>query len=230
MRYLWAVLFFCISIGVFAQKKQQKEVVDGLRYLEDQFYMGITYNLLLNKPMGVTQRGFSYGLSMGFIKDIPLNKERNVGLGVGFGYGLNSYYSNLLATESNGANLYTVLGNTEDYNRNKIETHILELPIEFRWRDSNAADYKFWRVYTGIKLGYVFSRQSKFVSDKRDISFSNDDIRKFQYGATFSFGYNTWNFYIYYPLTTLFNDDLKFENRELSRVKSIKIGVIFYIL
>ena len=76
----------------------------------------------------------------------------------------------------------------------------------------------------------MFGFKTKFISDERDVSFSNDDIRKFQYGATFSFGYNTWNFHIYYPLTTLFNDDLKLENGEPLRVKPIKIGVTFYIL
>ena len=42
----------------------QSKEVDSL-YREDQFYIGITYNLLLNTPPGVRSRGLSGGIQGG---------------------------------------------------------------------------------------------------------------------------------------------------------------------
>lgn len=198
-------------------------------YLEDQFYIGITYNFLLKKPVDVSQRNLSYGLQAGFIKDIPVNSDRTVALGIGIGYNVNSYYSNLRAMESGDDVVYDILDGDTDFKRNKVETHLIEVPLEFRWRNSTAASYKFWRVYTGLRFGYVVGGRSKFVSDSADFSFYNDDIRQFQYGLTFNFGYNTFNIHLYYALNDLFNDDVLVNGTEIS-MRPLRIGLIFYIL
>ena len=65
---------------------------------------------------------------------------------------------------------------------------------------------------------------------KKKTSFFNKDVRSLQYGATISFGYNTWNLHLYYPLNSLFKDTVKIDNGENLMVKPIRIGVIFYIL
>lgn len=198
-------------------------------FLEDQFYLGITYNFLVNQPNDVSQRNLSYGLQAGVIKDIPLSKDRKVALGVGLGYALNTYYSNLKATEGASGISYSVLGGDDDYTRNKLESHLIEMPLEFRWRNATVDNYKFWRIYTGFKLGYVFSTRSKIVSDLGDASFYNTDSQKFVYGLTFSLGYNTFNLHAYYGFNDLFKDGVSV-NGEAIVVKPLRIGLIFYIL
>lgn len=219
------------SIMAIAQIQTDSTSRDS-RYLEDQFYIGLTYNILLNQPENVNQRNLSYGLQGGFIKDIPINRRRTAAFGVGFGYGVYSYYTNLRAVETvNGFN-YNVITEIDDLKRNKVETHMLELPLEMRWRNSTASEYKFWRIYAGVKLGYALGARSKYISDKmnneRD-SFFNSDIRKFQYGLTFNFGYNTFNLHAYYALNGLFNDGVVFDGTAIS-IKPLRIGLIFYIL
>lgn len=198
------------------------------RYFEDQFYAGVTYNFILNKPAQVNQRNFSYGLQAGFIKDIPFNQKRTIGLGIGLGLGLNTYYTNIRAEEITDGLQYTVLTNV-DFKRSKLETHVLEMPIEFRWRNSDATTYSFWRIYTGIKVGYVFDARSKYVVGDLKQSFKNDDVRKLQYGLTFNFGYHNFNMHIYYSLTPLFNDDVFVDAAQI-KIKPIQIGFMFYIL
>ena len=198
-------------------------------YLEDQFYVGITYNFLLDKPDDITQHSLSYGLFGGLIKDIPVNEKRTRAIGIGLGYGFNSYYSNLRAEEIPGGSLYTVLGHDTDYKRNKVETHLVELPIELRWRNSTPSEYKFWRIYTGAKLGYVIGGRSKFVSESFKTSFYNTDIRRFQYGLTLGFGYNTFNVHAYYALNGLFKDTAQINGENIG-MKPLRIGLIFYIL
>lgn len=225
------LIFFCFFIGVIsAQELKTLQVTDSL-YLEDQFYLGITYNLFLNKPTGVTQRNLSYGLQGGYIRDIPLNQRRNVALGIGLGYAVYSYYTNLVVRESDSGLLYSALGADVDYKRSKIENHVIEIPLELRWRNSTPEDYRFWRIYTGVKFGYVFGSRSKFVSNQETISFTNKDSRNFQYGLTLNVGYNTFNIQAYYSLVNLFDDGVNSaDGGENIAVRPLRIGIIFYIL
>ncbi len=227
MRPLLTGMFLLLMLGSVI--RAQESVQEDDRYLEDQFYIGITYNFLLQQPDGVKQRSLSYGLQAGFIKDIPLTRYRTTALGVGLGYGVYSYYSNLLATETGGSSNYSVIGEGTDFTRNKVEAHMLELPVEFRWRNSTASEYKFWRIYTGIKLAYVVGARSKFVSDTGSITFTNTDLSKFQYGLTFNMGWNTFNIHAYYALNDLFNDTVQVNGENIA-MRPLRLGLIFYIL
>lgn len=229
MRYLVFVFFFCLLGSICAQEDGPLLKPDD-QYLEDQFYLGVTYNILLNRPEGVGQRSLSYGVFGGFIKDIPINADRNLGFGIGLGYALNSYYTNLLATKTDSGIEYSLISSDSTFRRSKIETHALEMPIEFRWRTSNEISHKFWRIYTGIKLSYVFSARSKFVTDITKTAFSNDDIREFQYGLILSVGYNTFNFHAYYALQELFKDGVTTVDGDQLGFVPLQLGIIFYIL
>jgi len=225
MRIIFSLLFLCFYAQAFTQGLSEPDS----KYLEDQFYMGITYNFILNKPNNITQRNLSYGLQGGFIKDLPLNSTRTRAIGIGLGYAVNSYYSNMLANETIGGITYSRLGGEENFKRSKLENHLLEMPFEYRWRNSTPQEYKFWRIYTGFKLGYVFASRSKYVLDPEKVSFYNEDVRQFQFGLTVSFGWNTFNAHIYYSLSNLFNDTATLDS-ELIEMKPLRVGFIFYIL
>lgn len=226
--------FFLVLAVVSTILPAQEIVVDtaGLdpNYLEDQFYVGLTYNFVLNKPEGVSQRSLSYGLMGGFIKDIPLNPRRNVAIGIGLGYAVNSYYTNLRASEAETGYSYSILESNSSFKRNKLETHLIEMPIEFRWRNSTAATYKFWRIYTGLKLGYVVGSRSKFVTENFKDSFYNTDSRNFRYGLMLNFGYHTFNIHAYYALNHLFEDGTLTQDGQNIEFTPLRIGLIFYIL
>lgn len=224
------IILFLLSFRFGVSQLVTDSTAIDTHYLEDQFYLGFTYNFLLQKPDVVNQRNLSYGLQGGFIKDIPLNESRTVAVGLGLGYGVYSYYSNLRATEIEGGYGYSILDDDNDYKRNKIETHMLEVPFEFRWRNSNAVSYKFWRIYTGFKLGYVAGGRSKYVPvEGRKQSFYNTDIKRLQYGLTFNFGYNTFNLHAYYALSSLFVDNVNLDGSTID-IKPLRLGLIFYIL
>ena len=224
------ILFCSLSFLALSAQEDTSTITPDKKYLEDQFYLGVSYNILLNRPQGVSMRSLSYGLFGGFIKDIPLNKDRNVGLGLGIGYGINSYYTNLLASETTDGIDYSIIGGDTSFKRSKLETHALEIPLEFRWRTSDAISHKFWRIYTGVKFSYIFTGRSKFVSDTLKTSFTNGDIRQFQYGLMLSFGYNTFNLHAYYALQDLFNDDVQTVDGSRLGFVPLHIGIIFYIL
>jgi len=227
------VLTFCflfMSVSIFAQNNADK-LVDTL-YKEDQFYIGVTYNLLGDKPAGVFQTGFSPGIHFGFIKDIPLNKKRNFGIGVGLGASINAFNHNLLVNKNNdGGYSYTVVDDkVTPFTLNKLYMNLIEVPLEFRWRTSTPTDYKFWRIYSGLKFGYLFSNVTKFEGEFNTIRHTHvKDFNNLQYGLSFSAGYNTWNFYFYYALNPIFNTTETIEDDSII-TNAIKIGLVFYIL
>ncbi|MDO5608064.1 MAG: porin family protein [Capnocytophaga sp.] len=216
--------------------RQQKDIIvkDTLdtRYFEDQFYLGVTYNLLTPKADNVAQQNLSRGILFGFQKDIPLNERRNVGLGVGIGYSYDLIYSNMVALRINGVTNYSIVESLSDegLSKNYFETQTLEFPIEFRWRTSTAESHKFWRVYTGVRLGYMFNGKNLFKRDDLKISFKNPDLsRKWQFKIYTAFGYNTWNFFVQYTLTPLLKDAVTTDNISL-KSNTLQMGLMFYIL
>lgn len=223
------ILTFFIMFPSFAQENTFVEV-DSL-YREDQFYAGITYNLLVKKPDSISQSGFSSGFHIGFIRDIPLNKKRNVALGIGIGYSTNSFNQNLKIGKDDTKNVtYSVLTDADDFTKNKFALHLVEIPFEFRWRSSTVSDYKFWRIYTGFKVGYLFTHTTKFKGTPEDEQYRNIDyFNNIQYALTASFGYNTWNFHLYYGLNSIFNDQALLNNKQID-MRSVKIGLMFYLL
>lgn len=213
-----AVLFLLFSVFIRAQN--DSTFVDD-KYLEDQLYFNLTYIQMLNLPERISQSGFSFGLGGGFVKDFPLNKRRNIGLGAGLGYGLNNYYFNVLLDEA----IPSENGNNKV--NNKIIMHSAEVPIELRFRGSKASKYKFWRFYPGVKISYVFAKNTDFGKsenfDVKDII----EINEFLYGLTFSAGYNKWNLHVYYGLNDLFNEASG--NDYSININDLRIGLIFYI-
>jgi hypothetical protein len=234
-------LFFLLSIfSLSAQESENplsKEIVNDSikvtdnKYREDQFYISVTYNLLGAKPDGVSQNGFSSGFHFGFIRDMPINKKRNIALGVGLGFSTNSFNQKLLISENNGVYDYTVLDDVS-FSKNKFTTYLVEFPIEFRWRTSTVKEFDFWRIYSGVKLGYVLSNSSKFRGSPEDISLTNiGDINKLQVGLTLSAGYSNVNFHFYYALNDIFDSNaIVSSSGENVAMNAIKIGLIFYIL
>ena len=104
----------------------------------------------------------------------------------------------------------------------------VEIPIEFRWRTSNAKSYKFWRIYSGFKASYIFTSKSLYRAENQTEINRNLELKSWQYGLTFSVGYNNWNAFLYYGLNSIF------ENASTAQttleMKSLRIGIMFYIL
>ena len=148
MRYFYLLFIFTFNVNF-----SQADFVDD-KYLEDQIYFGLNYNSLTNTPLNFKQNKFSNSLNFGFIRDMPLNKRRNFGLGLGFGLALGSINSNLKLYDFNN-NIESLIVASDSFDKNKWNSSRLEIPIEIRWRTSTASTYKFWRVYLGLKTSFL---------------------------------------------------------------------------
>jgi hypothetical protein len=224
--------FLCAATLWSQDKVTDTTAVLDPKYREDQFYFAITYNLLGDKPNNVKQTGFSSGFHLGYIRDMPINERRNFAIGLGLGFSLNSYNENIFIYKNDAGEVeYINLSESDiNYSKNKFSTYLVELPLEIRWRTSTVEEYKFWRIYTGFKVGYLVASSTKFKGDQGKIKNSNlKDFNDFQYGLTLSAGYNTWNFHLYYSLNPILSKDAKIEGQSID-MYAIKFGLIFYIL
>ena len=223
---LFLVFFWNCFVCVSAQSNT--EIGSDSLYREDQIYVGVTYNALNNLPTGVSQNSFSTGFNLGVIRDFPINKRRNIAIGLGLGYSVNLFNQNIKIGTSSPSS-YTILEGIE-YSKNNFSQQVFEVPLELRWRTSNAETYKFWRIYTGVKLGYVIASKSVYEdSSGRETQHGLEGMNSWQYGLTMSVGYNTWNGYIYYGLNPIF-DSVSITTSQPIEMTALKIGLIFYML
>lgn len=226
------LLLLIISLPSLAQNKDEADnkVIDSL-YREDQFYAGVAFNLMTEMPKGGNQSGFSGSFDLGFIRDFPLNKRRNLALGIGLGVSSSSFGHNILISEnSDGQDIVQPIPQDIEYKNNRFSTHLVEMPIQLRWRSSTPEDYAFWRVYFGVKLGYIYYFKSKFEQDDLTIKQTQvDALNRFRTAGFFSFGYNIVNIQIQYDLNPLFSGKVSNDTNKIG-IKPLRIGLIFYIL
>lgn len=239
MRNYLLIITFFTSLLAFSQEIEEKpkikdvndfDAIDSL-YREDQFYLNITYNALQKRPDGIKQNKLSPGFSFGFLRDMPINKKRTFALAAGLGYSLGIYNQNLGISDAGaGINSYQVLDSDISFSKNKFSLHFVDLPIEFRWRDSTPESHVFWRIYTGLKLSYLFYDQYKSQTSIGDFKLSNNkDFNQFHYGIYIAVGWNTWNFYAYYGLNPLLKNSAKIEGKSID-MNTANFGLMFYIL
>lgn len=229
--FLFSLWIFCSSVPVLSQEIVDSIAVDS-RYREDQFYLGITYNVISSVPEGVSTSGLSGGVQFGFLRDMPINKQRNIAIAVGAGLSFDQYGQNLFIGETEeDTSIFTVLNEDNvTFDRNRFSTAVVELPVEFRWRTSTAESYRFWRIYAGFRIGYAYWYKSTLIQDNNNID--QTDIPEFEQlrtRATLSFGNSKINFFGSYSLNPFFKDATTTKG-EMVDFKAIKVGLIFYIL
>ena len=203
-----------ISLGLFSQEKQ--------RYFEDQFYLGLAYNSLGGKVENFKENKFSYSVNYGFIKDIPISKNGKFAFGIGMGLGHNSLNNNLKFNNSN----FQFAQNVGSIKINRYNFTEFQIPFEIRWRNSTVNDYKFWRIYSGLRYSRVINSKYIFEDNTSNGEIDNLPIDKDQLGLTLNIGFNTWNISLYQSINSFFTQDI---NSDINDLKQFRLGFIFYI-
>jgi hypothetical protein len=242
MRLSLLLLSFLLSLSATAQvfepkvtdtiEKDSVAPVYDAKYREDQFYASVSYNIIQSKPKDYSQYAFSTGLTVGFLRDMPINKARTYAVALGLGYSYSNIKHNLLVEPIEGkTNSYQMVAEGS-FDKNKLVLHYLEVPLELRWRNSNAIDHEFWRVYLGFKVSWLFADKTVYIPESgvKDKVTNDINLNDFVYGAYLSAGWNTWNLYVYYGLTPIYNNAPIVDSTEKLTMRSANIGLIFYIL
>ena len=214
-------IIYLLSLGLYSQYSP-----DSKFYREDQFFIGSTYFIQTEKIDEFKQNGFSGNFQVGFVRDLPLNKNSTKALGIGIGYERNYFTSNIQPAEQNERIDYRIIVSRFLESKNKITFSSISLPIEYRWRKSSIDKYKFWRIYSGFKIKKNFSLKS-------NPSYGSDTVIKDFNDWTSSIyinaGYNTWNISLEYDLNPII-EDKKTINGDNLNISFLRIGLIFYFL
>ena len=213
IRVLFYISLF-LTLNLYTQENQN--------YFEDQFYLGLSYNSIGGKVDDFKENKFSYSISYGFIKDIPVSTTGKYAFGIGLGLSHNSLNNNLKYNNQN----FEFIQNLGSSSTNRYTYTELQVPFEIRWRNSSINNYKFWRIYAGLRYSRVI--QSKYIYRNDVLSAKIDDlpIDKDQIGFTINVGFNTWNISVYQSLKPFFTDG---SSVDIEGLKQFRLGFIFYV-
>lgn len=223
--------FFIFPFGLLAQDDSENEFSGDPRYREDQFYIGVTYNFLMNKPEILKNQGLSGGIHGGYLRDIPINKRRNVAVAVGLGFVYDQFGHNFfVGRDQQDQTIFRILDEHVHYERNRFNMAGIEVPLEFRWRTSTATEYKFWRIYAGARIGYAYWYKSSFKQENNRVILTKiPEFDPVRISGTLALGYSTFNFFASYTFNSLFKNGNANEDLEID-FNAVKVGLLFYIL
>ncbi len=219
--------FFLLSFLLFfTQLCYTQSVIGKDFYREDQFYFGSSYFIQTEPIENFKQNGFSGNFQFGFIRDFPLNNNSTKAIGIGLGYERNFFTSNIQPIKTNGNINYRIVISRFLESKNKISFSSFVLPIEYRWRSSSIDQYKFWRIYSGLKIKKNFPLYSN-PSYGSEITI--DEIEDWTTSIYLNTGYNTWNISLEYDLNPILKNQ-KTSNGENLNINFFRLGLVFYIL
>jgi hypothetical protein len=236
IRTLTAVCVAWLCLAGYTALSQQNDSLAtpsiDKRYREDQFYLGVHYNIISDLPGTVRIRGLSGGAQVGFLRDMPVNQRRNLSFAAGLGLTYDQFGNNLYIGQlASGATVFQILNeDVIDFDRNRLSLATIELPIEFRWRTSTAATYNFWRVYAGFRIGYAYWYRSTFKQPDNEVSLASiPEFERLRLKGTLSFGYNKINFFAAYSFNPFFKNAESVSGQTVA-FRTIRVGLIVYIL
>lgn len=214
-------LFCFLGLGLHSQNN-----IESNSYREDQFYFASTYFIQTESIKDFKQNGFSGNFQIGFIRDIPLNKDSTRALGIGLGYERNYFTSNIQPIEQDDQIDYRIVISRFLESKNKISFSSISFPFEYRWRKSSLKEYKFWRIYSGFKIKKNFSLYSNPSYGSELVI---EEIQDWISSIYFNAGYNTWNISLEYDLNPIIKNKKTIDGDNLN-LSFFRLGLIFYIL
>ena len=154
---------------------------------------------------------------------MPINTARNLAFGLGLGLNYNVVYTNLQFTDNMEATTFV----SSDL-INQWSSVDAEIPLEFRWRSSTHVNYQFWRVYAGV-VGYYSLSAKQRTRTALTESITSLSVQNFRLALRLNVGNNTWNLTYTHPIDSFFDFDKSAHNKSFSKLKTAKLGLIFYI-
>ena len=194
-------------------------------FREDQIYLSIAYPYFSDAPNTLIQNKLSYAFSFGFVRDMPINKQRSLAVGIGLGYDQATIYNNNLFTYAGNNISATVIEG--GYQQNYLRMQSLAVPLELRWRNATETKHAFWRIHTGVSVHFPMQFKSYNKTSTGLINTTKLASKGTILRWNVHFGFNTWNISIAHdmqPWATFGALNRGFD------MNFTKIGLIFYIL
>lgn len=145
-------------------KKKDWSKLDLSTRANDHFLIQYGYDAWPNVPDSINTSGFSRHFNAYVMLDKPFPTNPHMSIGVGLGVGTsNIFFSNTyINLKSLTPTLpFTNVTNTDHFDKYKLSTGYIELPIELRYTGNPVQPDKGFKFILGIKGGYLMSAHTK---------------------------------------------------------------------
>lgn len=230
-----AVFFMGISQG-YMQTKTDKDnsIINPIKKLpkpkkQDVILFNFNWMTMLNAPKGdgnMWISPFSRGFDVALMYDIPFGRSP-ISFATGVNFTFENIFVNQIIRDSAGGNsiyyddIQTMINidnpsTKRDWNKAKLATAIVELPVEFRFRLKPHKRNTF-KVAVGFKIGYVIDSWQKYNgpnylagedlnTNLRQVTFDVPAVNRLRYGVYGRIGYSRFNAYVHYSISPFFTD------------------------
>lgn len=231
-------IFLCLLLStsslLVAQGDATSPQKKAISKSKDRLVLGFSHDNWLNTPDSVKTKWYNRGFSVHIMYDIPILESKHFSIAPGFGLTNNNIYTDAQLQSDSTGSFFTPYADGVDYDRNKLTTTFLEIPVELRFRTKpNEKTNKSFKIGIGVKGGYLIDAHTKYRGDNvyltqredsKTIKFKEDflpNIAKYRLSSSFRVGYGNFNVFANYSLTTLFDKD------KGPDINPISVGITF---
>ncbi len=194
---------------------------------KDRVFFTLSHPIIIDMPSGYSTQWYANEYNLQLLMESRFG-ESIFSIGYGLGYTSSNFHHNLRidSDPATGKEFYQFLPDTTSFRRNKLNTKIVEVPIEFRFRPRLGNGYSL-RLYAGFKAGYIFEAYARYSDDKIKLDdYRLDDINPWVYGVYLKLGYRLFSIYGYYGLQPFFTGgDVNGQALEGARQLSFGISI-----
>ena len=208
MKQIFILLIAIISVSTtgFSQDKTGSKTEDRNTH-QDHMLIDFGYETFSSRPGFTNFQWYNNGLNIQVFYDQLFGQSGFSGA-VGIGFSTQSYYSDKQIRRDTNKVEYSdwLTPDKVPYERNKVSTSWVDIPIEFRNR-SKRDDWGYrWKFSVGAKVGFLFDTHDKLV-DTDGIKYKTydfPDMNRVRFGLIARAGYGKVNFSTFFSLTEFF--------------------------
>ncbi|MEI6264199.1 MAG: outer membrane beta-barrel protein [Sphingobacteriia bacterium] len=163
MKKFFLLITVLSGLAVSAQTSDTKKITVPNR-TKDHFMIQYGVDAWAGRPDSVRTGGFSRHFNMYIMFDKPFKTNPKMSLGIGLGLGSsNMFFNNTnVDVKSNALRLpFTIADSINHFNKFKVTTMYLELPVEIRYFSNPNNMNKSWKFAIGAKVGTLLKAYSK---------------------------------------------------------------------
>ncbi len=215
MKKIFFTLTILLNIFYLECDAQKTINTDSIKMPNDQLILNIVSNTWLNSPGNIKLMPVSIGSEI-YIMTPIIGKYSVFSIAIGSGIGVNNVHNNSLPYDSLGITNFNPIPGSFEYEKNKITTAYIDIPLEIRFRTQPNIKKRNFKVALGGKIGYLISSYIKYrgedfrVSSSKIVKFKEynvNNVLPYRYGVFLRVGYGKMNLIVNYTISQLFEKD-----------------------
>ena len=201
------IILLILTLTTTVMVAQEGEKTEDRNKHQDHMLVDFGYETFTSRPGFTDFQWYNNGLNIQLFYDKLFGQSGFSGA-VGVGFSTQSYYSNKqIRRDTNKSYNYSDwIAPTSLYEKNKVSTSWIDIPIEFRYR-SKIDDWGYrWKLSIGGKVGFLIDTHDKLV-DLNGVKYKTyyfPDMNRVRAGLVARAGYGKVNFTTYFSLTEFF--------------------------